>query len=94
MMIFYQSKLCVYNYYVDIDQCLVNNGGCEFSCANLEGINNATGLGYQCGCDYGYQLAPNNHNCNGMYVCKINNYIKLFTHVWSYLAFITLHRYS
>ena len=54
--------------YVDIDECLVDNGGCEFSCTNLEGINSTTGLGYQCRCDYGYQLAPNNHNCNGMYV--------------------------
>ena len=55
--------------HVDIDECLVDNGGCEFSCTNLEGINNTTGLGYQCGCDYGYQLAPNNHDCNGMYLC-------------------------
>jgi len=37
---------------------------------NLEGINNVTGLGYQCGCNAGYQLAPNNHDCNGMYVYK------------------------
>ena len=51
--------------YVDINECLVDNGGCEHSCTNLEGINNATGLGYQCGCKYGYQLAPNNYDCNG-----------------------------
>ena len=25
-----------------------------------------TNLGYQCGCDSGYQLAPNNHDCVGM----------------------------
>ena len=35
---------------------------------NLEGINNTTGLGYQCDCNYAYQLAPDNHYCNGMYV--------------------------
>ena len=52
--------------YVDINECLVDNGGCEFSCTNLEGINNTTGLGYQCECDNGYQLAPNNHDCEGM----------------------------
>ena len=52
-------------YYTDINECLISNGGCEFSCTNLEGINNRTGLGYQCGCDDGYQLAPNNHDCNG-----------------------------
>ena len=57
--------------YIDINECLVDNGGCEFSCTNLEGINNTTGLGYQCGCDFGYQLAPNNHDCNGMYYVAI-----------------------
>ena len=67
----------IYNYYVDINECLFDNGGCEFSCTNLEGINNTTGLGYQCGCDYGYQLALNNHDCNGMF-------IQLYTHVRMY----------
>ena len=59
-------------YYTDINECLIDNDGCEFSCTNFEGINNTTGLGYQCGCDNGYQLAPNNHDCNGMcvYVCE------------------------
>ena len=56
----------MYVHYTDINECLVNNGGCEFSCTNLEGITNTTGLGYQCGCDSGYQLTPNNHNCTGM----------------------------
>ena len=54
--------------FVDIDECLVSNGGCEFNCTNLEGINIATGLGYQCGCQAGYQLATNNHTCIGMYI--------------------------
>ena len=66
--------------YVDINECLVNNGGCEFSCTNLEGINNTTGLGYQCECDYGYQLAPDNHNCNGMCVHSMHQ-MYLYTHV-------------
>ena len=58
---------------IDINECLVDNGGCEFSCTNLEGISNTTDLGYQCGCDFGYQLDPNNHDCNGTYVCT--NYV-------------------
>ena len=62
----------MYVHYIDIDECLIDNGGCEFSCTNLEGINNTTGLGYQCGCDNGYQLAPNNHNCTGMYCVVIH----------------------
>lgn len=35
------------------------------------GTTNATSqtnLGYQCGCDAGYHLAPNNHDCIGMYI--------------------------
>ena len=69
--------------YVDINECLVDNGGCEFSCTNLEGINNTTGLGYQCGCDYGYRLAPNNHKCNGMYVymCMFMNIYANYHHI-------------
>ena len=69
-----------HNNYIDIDECAINNGGCEFSCTNLEGIGGltvgngsgstmdsaVTNLGYQCGCDTGYQLAPNNHDCVGM----------------------------
>ena len=55
-------------YYTDINECLIDKGGCEFSCTNLEGINSTTGLGYQCGCDDGYQVAASNHDCNGMCV--------------------------
>ena len=69
-------------FYTDINECLISNGGCEFFCTNLEGINNRTGLGYQCGCDDGYQLAPNNHDCIGMYK-RIYTYNKtiLITHL-------------
>ena len=52
-------------YYTDINECLIDNGGCEYNCTNLEGINSTTGLGYQCGCHNGYQLASNNHDCIG-----------------------------
>ena len=67
-------------YYTDVNECLISNGGCEFSCTNLEGINNRSGLGYQCGCDDGYQLAPNDHDCIGMCVCTYNKII-LITHL-------------
>ena len=75
----YKLEEIIYNYYVDINECLVDNGGCEFSCTNLEGINNTTGLGYQCGCDNGYQLAPNNHNCSGMYTYLYERVVHLLT---------------
>ena len=68
-------------YYTDINECLTDNGGCEHNCINLEGINSTTGLGYQCGCDNGYQLAPNYHNCNGMYCAYLCVIIKCLTHI-------------
>ena len=77
----------MYVHYIDIDECLIDNGGCESSCTNLEGINNTTGLGYQCGCDNGYQLAPNNHNCTGMYcvVIRIRRYVQ-YLHALAYMC--------
>ena len=77
--------------FVDIDECATNNGGCAFSCTNLEGIggltdmigsglttdNASTNLGYQCGCDTGYQLAPNNHDCAGMNIA-INSHAAMW----------------
>ena len=68
--------------YVDINECLVDNDGCEHYCTNLQGINNTTGLGYQCECYHGYQLAPNNHDCNGTYVPFI--YIHTYAWIWSW----------
>ena len=70
-------------YYTDINECLIDKGGCEFSCTNLEGINSTTGLGYQCGCDNGYQLAPNNHDCNGTYVYVAVNISKESLHTYT-----------
>ena len=71
--------------YTDINECLINNGGCERKCTNIEGINSTTGLGYQCGCDKGYQLAPNNHDCNGMCV-SVSDFksIKLIWYITHY----------
>jgi len=40
------------------------------SIMDSEATNNVTNLGYQCGCDTGYRLAPDNHNCVGMNVTK------------------------
>ena len=44
----------------DIDECAVdNNAGCEQVCNNLPGS-------YTCGCNDGYQLDEDGHNCSGM----------------------------
>ena len=42
----------------DIDECATNNGGCEVTCTNTDGS-------FECSCDTGYILAPDNLNCDG-----------------------------
>ena len=44
--------------FLDIDECSVGNGGCEFYCNNTESS-------YFCSCPSGYSLDSNEHNCTG-----------------------------
>ena len=44
---------------LDIDECLRNNGGCEYSCSNTDGS-------YKCGCQPGFKLKSNGHDCEGI----------------------------
>jgi len=49
--------------YSDVDECRVNNGGCEHDCFNTIGS-------FECRCRNGYFLAANGKNCIGRnYVC-------------------------
>ena len=43
--------------HVDINECLVSNGGCEHICLNTNGS-------YQCSCQSGFKLT-NNIFCSG-----------------------------
>lgn len=44
---------------VDDNECLTKNGGCTQACNNVAGS-------YYCSCLIGYELANDNHTCNGM----------------------------
>ena len=44
----------------DVNECQINNGGCEQVCTNTESS-------YECSCNSGYQLAGDGINCNGKY---------------------------
>jgi len=44
--------------YSDVDECLVNNAGCEHDCVNTIGS-------FECRCHTGYFLAANGKNCIG-----------------------------
>ncbi|XP_072939478.1 tolloid-like protein 1 [Epargyreus clarus] len=43
-------------YYIDVDECADNNGGCQHECRNTLG-------GYECACHSGFTLHPNKHDC-------------------------------
>lgn len=45
---------------LDIDECLVKNGGCEHSCHNVAGSR-------QCRCKAGYRLSADKNTCEGLY---------------------------
>jgi hypothetical protein len=42
----------------DVDECMVNNGGCQELCDDQEGS-------YSCSCAQGHILAPDMHSCQG-----------------------------
>lgn len=49
---------CIHTQFIDIDECLTDNGGCETTCFNTDGS-------FECSCDAGYILASNNFTCEG-----------------------------
>ena len=48
--------------YTDIDECEVDNGGCEEMCVNTPGS-------YHCLCPRGFILQDDNHTCEGIISC-------------------------
>lgn len=43
---------------LDIDECMIMNGGCDTHCTNSEGS-------YECTCSDGYALMPDMRSCAG-----------------------------
>ena len=41
-----------------VNECLINNGGCEQICTSVDGS-------HQCSCTPGYMLEADNLNCEG-----------------------------
>jgi len=44
----------------DINECVVNNGGCQHECCNTPGS-------FTCSCPPGYQLTADGRHCQGEY---------------------------
>ena len=56
--------------YIDVNECLDNNGGCSDNCTNTNGS-------YYCSCFSGFELLSDNHTCEGNkqdYACIVHNY--------------------
>ena len=47
-----------FTHFVDVDECLVDKGGCSDTCTNTHGS-------YLCSCDQGYELMEDNVTCHG-----------------------------
>ncbi|KAG2471441.1 FBN1 protein, partial [Polypterus senegalus] len=50
---------------VDIDECTIQNGGCEAFCTNSEGS-------YECSCRVGFALMPDQRSCTDIDECEDN----------------------
>ena len=46
-------------WFVDVNECLTDNGECEQRCDNIDGS-------YQCSCWNGFELTSDNNTCTGM----------------------------
>ncbi len=53
---------CIAFLCVDVDECLVNNGGCAGTCSNSDGS-------FMCGCSSGYTVGSDGLNCEGIATC-------------------------
>ena len=46
------------SYFSDINECDIDNGGCEHNCTNVI-------YTFECSCQLGYNLTEDGFNCNG-----------------------------
>ena len=44
--------------FIDVNECAVENGGCDHDCINLEGS-------FECFCETGYELQSDGKKCSG-----------------------------
>ena len=57
-LLFMTLILCPIFPILDVDECDAANGGCDQKCDDTYGS-------YVCSCNYGFELAPDRHACNG-----------------------------
>ena len=66
----------------DIDECTIENGGCQTFCTNSEGS-------YECSCHLGYALMPDLRSCTGkkLCICHSSSLILRLLYSWHFLHF-------
>ena len=57
-------------YSSDINECLVNNGGCNYTCVNKPGT-------YECDCSIGFNFDDVLKTCTGKYYYTLLHYYLL-----------------
>ena len=57
----------------DINECSVNNGGCQHDCHNMDGT-------FTCACATGYKLHPNRKDCVGRRLLFLNIHLAFHRH--------------
>lgn len=57
--------------FVDINECLNDNAGCDHECMNTNGS-------YYCECNSGFQLSSDNHTCEGNYQHTVLCIVQLY----------------
>ena len=58
-------------FYIDINECLTDNGGCNYTCTNIPGS-------YLCDCSTGYNFDPIKLNCTGIDLCRQKSIMMLW----------------
>ena len=60
VLVFFPLMDVLFTLFLEVNECLDNNGGCNQTCINTAGS-------FQCNCSTGYVLAPDGRGCNGIY---------------------------
>ena len=58
----FKSVYFSHHFTSDVDECEVNNGGCDHKCTNTDGS-------FLCKCNKGYRLDADKRKCTGMLSC-------------------------
>ena len=74
--------------FIDIDECVTNNGGCEETCTNQIGS-------FVCSCPVGYQVASDGFLCEGLFVDFFPTSIvaKKFIHKIKLMFFVLFQKF-